>query len=156
MLMDKNPSAADPVLQFPVTPRAPAAPVLPKVSVKDHRHEVRLVESVPLPDATTPFQCTEDGIKQSALNSFVMALYQNDQEAPARIRSLIGQAIGSDAALVNDVLLSAHNERTDRSRKKDFEAGPARDAAGKVQWSDNSTNLICETFRHQSDETAAQ
>ena len=71
-----------------------------------------------------------------------MALYQNDQEAPARIRSLIGQAIGSDAALVNDVLLSAHNERTDRSRKKDFEAGPARDAAGKVQWSDNSTNLM--------------
>ena len=135
-------NTADPVLQFPVTPRAPAMPVLPRVSVKVHRQAVRLVESVPLPDATTPFQCTEDGIKQSALNSFVMALYQNDQEAPARIRSLIGQAIGSDAALVNDVLLSAHNERTDRSRKKDFEAGPARDAAGKVQWSDNSTNLM--------------
>ena len=30
MLMDKNPSAADPVLQFPVTPRAPVAPVLPQ------------------------------------------------------------------------------------------------------------------------------
>ena len=42
-----------------------------------------------------------------------MALYNtcNEQEAPARIRSLIGQAIGSDAALVNDKLLAELKRR---------------------------------------------
>ncbi len=77
----------------------------------------------------------------NAINN-AMALYTREQEAPARIRSLIGQAIGSDAVLVNDKLLVEHKARTDASRKKDYDAGPQRDEDGRVKWSANSTSMM--------------
>ena len=39
-------------------------------------------------------------------------------------------------------LLVAHNDRTDRSRKKDYEAGPQRTDDGKVKWSETSVSMM--------------
>ena len=125
-------------LPDPEPERQPPTPV----DMRTHRQSIKFIESTPLPASMNEYQCTEPGIQSSAMHSYAMALYTREQEAPARIRSLIGQAIGSDAVLVNDKLLVEHKARTDASRKKDYDAGPQRDEDGRVKWSANSTSMM--------------
>ena len=135
-------SDTEPALQTRLPDPEPELQPPTPINMRTHRQSIKFIESTPLPASMNEYQCTEPGIQSSALHSYAMALYTREQEAPARIRSLIGQAIGSDAVLVNDKLLAEHKARTDASRKKDYDAGPQRDEDGRVKWSANSTSMM--------------